>query len=450
MARGSWFVALGLVVGSTACSQAWWPESNSESVDKPLWLASSKEKVRIGEPVTFRLRAQMADVRWRLTPIAQGGYVLLRPVERDLLTAMFAQMGQNDLLAPKRYIRQNYIQEKYYKTEILKAIEKFLQIAAKDYADAFASKMRHLRGRYYKSLNSEVPALPPAEDEKNKNVKIFVKRWRDEQKERLPVVRVVLVELPSLTGLLSGEVEELGHWQLRFFKPGKYRPLAPAFFQRQKNQSGKKATGSAELLALGIYADKIKVVNPFESKEKPGFQALMPWQGPPQSRLSLLLLGLVAVVALVLVGLFFFSRWQKSRTLLAQKAPRPSVEYFDGMGPIKRDLARRDSNLMDVTVEISRLLRRFVERSLPILAMEMDAEELVRSLQSYGAMRESTLAKAGLAGQTETVAKMLRYLDSIKFAKADPDRHRLTEIVEELNIWVQRIAKYTEETSVAA
>jgi hypothetical protein len=248
---------------------------------------------------------------------------------------------------------------------------------------------------------------------------------------------------------LSHQSEELGHWQLRFFKPGRYRPLAPAFFQKQKQQTGAKDT-SSEYLALGIYAPKIKVVNPFGPKEKVAFQSMMPWQRPANGSLTLWLLILLVAAALVLAGLFWLILRQKGSRNQQRKRPRPSVEYFESMNAVKKELAQGDSDLMEVTVAMSRALRRFVERSLPIPAMERDAEELVRSLVHYAAQRDSVLAKAGLEKRVESLAQMLRYLDSIKFAKVEPHRPRLEEIAQELNSWVQKIAKYTEETSVAA
>ena len=229
-------------------------------------------------------------------------------------------------------------------------------------------------------------------------------------REPLPRVegdREILEQVYTLEPTRSGE---LAVW-----------PIPLTFTDTRADGDGKEHTIQTE----GLTVEVESVVD----SEAPSLGELRPAAGPmelPEVETSGLW-WLVGVLAAAIAGAVLLWRWRKRRRRIdevQQLSPR-ELAYLELERLLEQELAERD--VKRFYVELTGLVRRYIERTTGILAPEQTTEEFLAEIS-----REETFAP----DERGRLGRFLESADLVKFAAYEPRKEDLQESFERAKAFV--------------
>lgn len=183
------------------------------------------------------------------------------------------------------------------------------------------------------------------------------------------------------------------------------------------------AQGDTTVKAL--QTEEIKIfVESMKPSETGDIRDIKPPVEIPRNYRQLIIVAAI-VIGLIALALFIFlliKRYRAGKSLLARrpKPPRPpdevALESLDAL--IQKDLLRQ-GRVKQFYIEISEIIRRYIEGRFDIIALEMTTHQLLQQ------MRQRELE----AQHIDMMTELMELSDLVKFAKYHPDENENQQIV---------------------
>jgi hypothetical protein len=182
-------------------------------------------------------------------------------------------------------------------------------------------------------------------------------------------------------------------------------PIAVTFTDARPNGDGKEHTLESEGLTVEVAA--------VAGDPIPSLEALRPAAGPVElPRSAAATIGWAAALAVLLaivVGLLVWRRRAAARVTEAQPLSPRELAYLELERLIEEKLAERDVKLF--YVELTGVVRRYIERSTGIRAPEQTTEEFLREINRAGTFADD---------EGRRLKGFLEAADLVKFAAYQP------------------------------
>ncbi len=145
------------------------------------------------------------------------------------------------------------------------------------------------------------------------------------------------------------------------------------------------------------------------------------------------IIGLLVLVGMVLLGIFFYRRYQKKDQPSKVKiVKRPSHEVaFEKLEQLKEAKLWQQGMFKEYQSQLSHIIREYVENRYEILALESTTDEILRDLKEKDFDED-------LKGNLN---EMLQLADLVKFAKAEPPVERHEQLMQFAEDFVHQTKK---------
>ena len=237
------------------------------------------------------------------------------------------------------------------------------------------------------------------------------------EEPKLEIISAKRFEKEGEDGLRIAEVEI----KLTSFDSGYYRiPSIPVFYE----QDGRKETTKTNELGLRVATIPVspdaKQIQPIKGiiEEPVNFRDLLPY-----------LIG--AVLLLGLVGGLLFYFWRRKQPEPPPPPPRKVLAHVLALEQIEALAQQKlwqQGQVKEYHSELTHILREYLERRYGIKAMERTTEEILRDLKLAG-------MEATYNGELQ---QLLRTVDLVKFAKAEPPPAFHAEAMEKVSGFVEQ------------
>jgi hypothetical protein len=203
-------------------------------------------------------------------------------------------------------------------------------------------------------------------------------------------------------------------------------PISVTFLDQRPGHDGKEQTLVTEPLTIEI-ASVLGTELPSLDRLRP---SAGPVQLPPEPAITRWLTLLWAPVAVGL-GLLAWFWWRRRRKREETPPPTPrELAYTELENLLRQRLAETDVKLF--YVELTAIVRRYIERTTGIRAPEQTTEEFLREIGH---------AKTFPEDQRRRLAEFLESADLVKFAALEPRRGDIDESIRRARIFVGLVAE---------
>jgi hypothetical protein len=145
------------------------------------------------------------------------------------------------------------------------------------------------------------------------------------------------------------------------------------------------------------------------------------------------IIGLLVLVGMVLLGVFFYRRYQKkdqpSRVKVVKRLPHEVA--FEKLEQLKEQKLWQQGMFKEYQSQLSHIIREYVESRYEILALESTTDEILRDLKEKDFNED-------LKGNLN---EMLQLADLVKFAKAEPPLERHEQLMKFAEDFVRQTKK---------
>jgi hypothetical protein len=186
--------------------------------------------------------------------------------------------------------------------------------------------------------------------------------------------------------------------------------------------------GDGEEHAVETEGLTIEVASVIKS-EAPSLDALRPFAGPvafpePGGWGTMWRIALVPLI--VAVGIIAWYLWKRSRKMQEEKQLSPGeLAYLELQQIIEKELAEREVKLF--YVELTGVVRRYIERTRGVHAPEQTTEEFLREISAKGTFP---------ADESQRLKWFLESADLVKFAAHEPRKEDIEESFRRAKIFI--------------
>ncbi|MCH2201785.1 MAG: LPXTG cell wall anchor domain-containing protein [Fuerstiella sp.] len=207
-------------------------------------------------------------------------------------------------------------------------------------------------------------------------------------------------------------------------------PIAVRFKDNRPNGDGEEYVVESEVLQVEV--------NTIVGEAAPSLEDLKPSLGPvelPSTGPSAWVWGITALVSGAIAGLVWWLRRRRRRAqleppLTAQQLARIELDQI-----IRQRLSEAD--VKEFYVEVTGVVRRYIERSTGIRAPEQTTEEFLHEILSKTVFSDD---------EQRRLQQFLESADLVKFAGYQPAREDMDSSIERAREFTQRDSSQTEET----
>ena len=161
------------------------------------------------------------------------------------------------------------------------------------------------------------------------------------------------------------------------------------------------------------------------------------------------------ILGLLLIGgVIGYIIWKKRNPTLYEEeeliaAMPPFEEAFERLKKLDDKLLWQNNHVKQYYIELTEIIRIYIEKELHIPALESTTDELMETLQDFNDAKTIETSREGI----RKLKELLREADLVKFAKSKPLSHEIEEdrrdaeyVLKELKPKVEEPEESTEET----
>lgn len=150
---------------------------------------------------------------------------------------------------------------------------------------------------------------------------------------------------------------------------------------------------------------------------------------------SLRLFFLIVIVILICVGAWlYYRRWKKQHPVIIideRFIEPPHIVAFEKLNQLKDQVFNTAEEQLEFYIQISQIIREYIERRFFIRALEMTSSEIIPAVEKSPAMaREKSMIR--------DLGVLLSDLDVIKFARQIPPIEKIPVVLEETYCFVDK------------
>ena len=173
------------------------------------------------------------------------------------------------------------------------------------------------------------------------------------------------------------------------------------YLKKNTNQFASVLTDSINIYVKGIEVDTTKDIKDIKGIIEIPYTF---WDYLPY------ILIVIGVVAIAYLFYFFLKRRKKTTGIEESKVP-PHIEALEALKKLDKEKLWQKGYVKDFHIQLTEIIRRYIERQLSIAALEMISEEILQSLEQKRVADSALLAK---------LRRSFEISDLVKFAKFVP------------------------------